>query len=79
MSFETFVHYVNSPLPPPPQPPPPKKIFLHLDSLSIFKKITYTESSWQIIQIRNPRDGGGGGEVWGSGAVGEGVESDLFY
>ena len=74
MPFVTFVHYVQPPPPATTTPPPPpptkrkKKIFLDLDSCQFVKKIrkiTNTESSWQIVQIRKKigRVGVGGGEV----------------
>ena len=70
MPFETFAHYVQ-PTPPPPPPPTPKKRFF-LDIFCQFvKKITNTESSWQIIQIRKKLGGvGEGGDVCGLGEWG---------
>ena len=59
--------------PPPPNKKKRKRFFLDLDSLSICKKYTNTESSYKIVQIRKnwARYGGGvcGLGEWGGGLV----------
>ena len=48
-------------------PSPPKKDFLYMDSLSVCKKFTNTDSNWQIIQMRKKNGRGLGGDVCGLG------------